>query len=52
MSMPEEQVERFSALELKNNIYKKVVWIASFLLACALTILGLEMAGVIRSSPF
>jgi hypothetical protein len=52
MSMPEEQVDRFSALELKNNTFKKVVWITSFLLAAVLTILGLEMAGVIRSSPF
>jgi hypothetical protein len=52
MSMPEEQVDQFSALELKNNQFKKVVWIASFLLVCVLTILGLEMAGVIRSSPF
>ena len=52
MSMLEEQMDQFSALELKNNKFKKVVWIASFLLVCVLTILGLEMAGVIRSSPF
>jgi len=50
--MPEEQVDRFSALELKNDKFKKIVWITSFLLAGVLTILGLEMAGVIRSSPF
>jgi hypothetical protein len=52
MNMPGEQVDQFSALELKNNKFKKVVWIASFLLVCVLAILGLEMAGVIRSSPF
>lgn len=52
MRMHEEQVNRFSALELKNDKFRRVVWIASFLLAAVLVILGLEMAGVIRSSPF
>ena len=52
MRIHNEQVDRFSALELKNDKFKRVVWIASCLLAMVLVILGLEMAGVIESSPF
>jgi hypothetical protein len=38
----------FSALEYKNEKFKKLAWVAGFLLICVLVVLILEVAGVIK----
>lgn len=38
----------FSALEHKNEKFKKLAWVAGFLLICVLVVLILEVVGVIR----
>lgn len=38
----------FSALEHKNEKFKKLAWVAGFLLVCVLAVLILELAGVIK----
>ncbi len=38
----------FSALEYKNEKFKKLAWVAGFLFVCVLVVLILELAGVIK----
>lgn len=38
----------FSALEYKNEKFKKLAWVAGFVFLCILTVLILELAGVIH----
>ncbi len=39
---------RFSELENKNEKFKKLAWVAGFLLVCVLAVLILEIVGVIK----
>jgi hypothetical protein len=40
--------QTFSELEARNQKFKRVAWASAFLLVCVLTVLMLELLGIIK----